>query len=117
MSEPAIHPMAPHFLPHYLSAADGSDYLFTAMTIFVILLLIGAGGLYFTLHALPEKMGHSANSTQLQLISILAILALFTHNNLFWVIALLLAALRLPDYLTPLTSIADSLAKIKDRER
>jgi hypothetical protein len=109
--------MAPHVLPPFLPGADGSDPLFTVITIFVIALLIGAGGLYFTLHALPEKMGHSANSTQLQLISILAILALFTHNNLFWVIALVIAAVRLPDYLTPLTSIAESLAKTKNRER
>jgi hypothetical protein len=42
----------------------------------------------------------------------LALLALFTHNNVFWVAALLLAVVRWPDFSTPLNSIADSLEKL-----
>jgi hypothetical protein len=42
-------------------------------------------------------------------VEILALLALFTHNNLFWVAAILIAAFRVPDFLTPLNSIAESL--------
>ena len=108
----AHHPLKPEHLPSYLAAADGSDHLLTVMVWFVVglVLLIGVG--YFTLHALPERMAHAGSAAQLQLVSILAILALFTHNGVFWVLALLLAAFRPPDIVTPLTSIAQSLAAI-----
>lgn len=106
------HPAAPHHLPGYIPGPDGSDPLFTIIVVSMLILFLAAGVIYFKLHSLPEHMGEKANSTQLQLISILAILALFTHNNAFWVLALLIAAVRLPDYLTPLETIAKSLAKI-----
>jgi hypothetical protein len=48
---------------------------------------------------------------------VLALLALFTHNNIFWVAALLLALVRLPDIATPLVAMADSLAKLAGRGR
>ena len=107
-----IHPAAPHHLPVYIPRPDGSDPLFTVVVVSIVILCLLAGVLYFKLHSLPEHMGEKANSTQLQLISVLAILALFTHNNAFWVLALLVAAVRLPDYLTPLQGIATSLGKI-----
>ena len=107
-----IHPAAPHHLPGYIPGPDGSDPLFTIIVVSMLILFLAAGVIYFKLHSLPEHMGEKANSTQLQLISILAILAIFTHNNAFWVLALLLAAIRIPDYLTPLQTIARSLAKI-----
>lgn len=111
-----IHPMAPEHLPGYMAAADGSDTLFTVMVFFVVGLILLLGVAYFTLHALPERMAHKGNGTQLQLISILAMLALFTHNNLFWVAALVLAAFRPPDIAGPLGSMAQSLARLAGRD-
>jgi hypothetical protein len=70
------------------------------------------GTFYLKLHSLPERMAHRGSSTQLQLIAVLAVLALFTHNNVFWVAALLLAVVRLPDWSTPINSIAGSLSRI-----
>jgi hypothetical protein len=67
------------------------------------------GALYFTLHALPEKIAHRTNSNQILLISVMLLVALFTHNNYFFIGALLLATVRLPDWSTPLNSIAKSL--------
>lgn len=115
MSAPSAHPMATGHVPAFLPGPDGSDPLFTFMAIFTILLILGIGALYLTLHALPEKMAHSDNHAQFQVIGILALLALFTHNNIFWVAALLLAAFRMPDFLTPLRSIAESLDVLKQR--
>ncbi|MDW3181075.1 MULTISPECIES: hypothetical protein [unclassified Roseobacter] len=111
------HPLAPHHLPPYFAGADGSDSLFTVMVIFVLVLILLLGIAYFTLHALPERMAHKGNSAQLQLISILAMLALFTHNNLFWIIALVLAAFRPPDLVSPLNSMAQSLQNLVNREK
>ncbi len=106
------HPLAPHHLPGYLPGPDGSDPLFTAMLVFLVVLLLFIGNLYFKLHAIPERLAHKHNNTQLQFITVLAILALFTHNNIFWVAALLLAVVRLPDFTTPINSIAKSLEQL-----
>ncbi|WP_158967377.1 hypothetical protein [Chachezhania sediminis] len=84
-----------------------------------VLLVVGifvAGALYLKLHSLPEHMAHGVNRTQYQLVAILALIALFTHENLFWVAALLLAAVQLPNLMYPLESIAASLAKATGRD-
>ena len=44
--------------------------------------------------------------------AVLGLLALFTHNHLFWVIGLILAMIDLPDFGTPLRRIAGSVEKI-----
>ena len=67
---------------------------------------------YLKLHAIPEQLAHKHSNTQSQLIMVLALLALFTHNNIFWVAALILALLKLPDFLTPINSISESLKKL-----
>lgn len=107
------HPLAPHELPGFLAAADGSDKLMVLVVILLLLLLLVVGNYYLKLHALPERMAHKTSHTQLQIITALALLALFTHNNLFWVAALLLAVVKFPDFLTPLNSIAHSLAEMR----
>ena len=113
----SVHSQAPHHLPVFLPGPDGGDGLFTFVVLFVVITVLLVGVLYFKVHALPEQMAHKTNSTQLQLIGILALLALFTHNNLFWVIALLLAAIKLPDFTTPLNSISHSLEKLSGRRK
>lgn len=112
-----LHPAAPHHLPVYIPGPDGSDPLFTGVVVGIIVLFMTIGVLYFKLHSLPEHLGLKHNSTQLLLISVLAILALFTHNNTFWVLALLIAVVRFPDFMTPLQSIADSLEKMSAAEK
>lgn len=113
----ARHPLAPDHIPSYVASADGSDFLFTFMVFFVVGLILLLGIFYFTLHALPERMAHKSNATQLQLISILGIMALFTHNNIFWVAALVLAAFRPPDLVSPLRSMANSLQSLASKEQ
>ena len=107
-----IHPLAPHSLPPFIGAADGSDPLFSAIIFIVVLMVLGIGVFYLKLHALPEQLAHKHSNTQSQLIMVLALLALFTHNNVFWVAALILALLKLPDFVTPLNSISESLKKL-----
>ena len=107
-----LHPLAPHELPAYLAAADGSDKLMTMVIVLLFVLLLAVGNFYLKLHALPERMAHRKSHTQLQIITVLALLALFTHNNIFWVAALLLAVVKFPDYITPLNSIAKSLSAL-----
>ncbi|MEK9927990.1 MAG: hypothetical protein VW983_03805 [Halieaceae bacterium] len=107
-----IHPLAPHELPGFIGAADGSDPLFTAVVFIVIAMVLGIGVFYLKLHAIPEQLAHKHGNTQSQLIMVLALLALFTHNNIFWVAALILALIKFPDLVTPLNDISSSLSKM-----
>ena len=78
----------------------------------MVVLILAIGVFYLKIHAIPEQLAHKHGNTQSQLIMVLALLALFTHNNVFWVLALILALLKLPDFLTPINNIARSLEKI-----
>ncbi len=111
MAEQA-HQLAPHHLPSFLPAADGSDPL---MTIMIGVLIVGAvlvGVFYLHLHSIPERLAHSRGRVQFELVAVLGLLALFTHNNFFWVMALLLAFVKLPDFWSPLESMAHSLSRM-----
>ena len=111
-----LHPLAPHTLPPFVGGADGSDPLFSAITFIVFIMVLVIGVFYLKLHAIPEQLAHKHSNTQSQLIMVLALLALFTHNNVFWVAALILALLKFPDFLTPINSISDSLKKLTAQE-
>lgn len=111
---------APHgdpHLPFFITPPGQTDILLVSMVVFtlVLILLIVVG--YLWLHALPERMAHHRSHTQLQLVGILTLLALFTHNALFWIAALLLVALQLPDFLTPINRMADALERGAEAER
>ena len=103
------HSMATEHLPMFIAGPGETDVFFIVVVVIAILVTMLFGALYFTLHALPEKMAHKVNSTQILLIGVLSLVALFMHNNYFFIAALLLAAVRLPDWTTPLNSIAISL--------
>ncbi len=111
MSEP-LHPAAIPHLPPFVTAPGETDALFVTMAIFVLLAVIGIGIFYFKLHALPEQMAHRGQKVQFQIVAVLALIALFTHNHAFWIAGLLLALIPLPDFTTPLSSIAGSLERI-----
>ena len=111
-----LHPLAPHTLPPFVGGADGGDPLFSAITFIVVVMVLVIGVFYLKLHAIPEQLAHKHSNTQSQLIMVLALLALFTHNNVFWVAALILALLKFPDFLTPINSISDSLKKLTAQE-
>ena len=108
----AQHPAASHHLPWFLTAPGDSDILFTITTIIVLLVVFGLGTVFFRLHSLPERLGHK--KLQFEIVAVLCLLSLFTHIHLFWVFALLLALVDLPDFQTPLRSMADSLGRLAD---
>ncbi|WP_370455014.1 hypothetical protein [uncultured Ruegeria sp.] len=107
-----IHPMATGHIPSYVTQADGSDYLFTFMVVFTVGMIVLIGVAYFTLHSIPEKMAHETNHPQFQLVGILALLALFTHNGIFWIAAVLVAGFQFPDFGAPLRQIADAIRSL-----
>ncbi|NKI61835.1 hypothetical protein HCG46_26405 [Labrenzia sp. PO1] len=107
-----MHELAPHHLPPFIPAADGGDWLFTVMLVVLIFGGILVGVFYLHLHSIPERLAHKHGRMQFELVAVLGLLALFTHNNIFWVAALLLAFIQLPDFWTPLESMAHSLSRL-----
>src|ERR1700716_1575717 len=74
--------------------------------------VLGVGNLYLHLHTLPERMAHKSQKFQFEVVAVLGLLSLFTHNHLFWVIGLFLAMIDLPDFGTPVRRIAGSVEKL-----
>ena len=111
-----MHPVAPAHLPSFITAPGSADWLMQGTAVFLILTVLSVGLVYLRLHALPEHMAHRANKVQLQVVAVLTLLALFTHNHLFWVAALLLALVELPDFGRPVGSMARSLEKLAGRD-
>lgn len=104
--------MAPHHLPIYLAPGSGIDPLMVVMGIFLIATVLWMGTLYWRLHSLPERMAHKSQKLQFEFVAVLGLISLFTHMHIFWVAGLLLALIDIPDFGTPLRSIADSVEKI-----
>lgn len=110
MSE--LHPATPHHLPGFITAPGDTDILMIAVGIILIAAVVAVGNVYLRLHSLPERMAHKSQKLQFEIVAILGLLSLFTHNHLFWVAGLLLAMIDLPDFSTPLRRIAGSVEKM-----
>jgi hypothetical protein len=61
---------------------------------------------------MPERMAHRANKVQFEIVAVLGLLSLLTHNHAFWVAGLLLALVQIPDITSPLGIMARSLERI-----
>jgi hypothetical protein len=109
-----LNPVAPHDLPSFITAPGDTDVLMVVVGVVLLFSVLGVGNLYLRLHSLPERMAHKSQKLQFEIVAVLGLLALFTHIHLFWVIGLLLAMVDLPDFSTPLRSIAGSVEKIAD---
>lgn len=107
-----LHPLAPHHLPPFITAPGETDVLMVLMGILLIVAVLAVGIVYLRLHTLPERMAHKSQKLQFEIVAVLGLLALFTHIHLFWIAGLLLALIDLPDFGTPLRSIAGSVETI-----
>lgn len=107
-----LHPLAPHHLPAFIAAPGETDVLMVVVGILLIVAVLAVGNVYLRLHSLPERMAHKSQKLQFEIVAVLGLLALFTHIHLFWIAALLLAMIDLPDFGTPLRSIAGSVKKM-----
>lgn len=111
MSE-LLHPIAPHDLPGFITAPGDTDVLMVVVGLILLGAILFVGNIYLQIHSLPERMAHKSQKLQFEIVAVLCLLALFTHIHLFWVIALFLAMIDVPDFSTPLRSIASSVQKM-----
>jgi hypothetical protein len=112
-----LHPATPHHLPGFITAPGDTDILMVVVGIFLIGAVLMVGIFYLHLHTMPERMAHKSQKLQFEIVAVLGLLALFTHNHLFWVIGLFLAMIDLPDFSTPLRRIAGSVEKMAGVKR
>src|SRR4029078_12052701 len=94
-----------------------TDVLFYVMLALLVVVIVMFGVLYLRLHALPEHMAHGKTKVQMEVVAVLCLFALFTHNHAFWIVALFLALIPIPDFSTPLAGMADSRRKKSGRKR
>jgi hypothetical protein len=113
----APHPAAPHDLPAFIAAPGATDWMTVNVAVFLVVAILGFGVLFLRLHSLPERMAHRSQKLQFEIVAALCLLALFSHNHAFWVAALLLAMIDLPDLSTPVARIADALDRIAGQSR
>jgi len=111
-----LHPVATHHLPFFVTAPGNTDILLNITLWLVVACIILTGVIFLTIHSLPERMAHNSKKILLDLIALLCLLALLTHEHLFWFIAIILAFIDIPDFLTPVNSIAKSMKSLAAQE-
>lgn len=114
--EQTYHSALTDHVPGFIAGPGQTDYLFVAVVVLLIVIVLVIGNLYFQLHAVPERIAHRTNKVQMELVAVLALISLFTHNHLYWILGLLIAFIRIPDFATPLYSIARSMVRLSHRE-
>lgn len=107
-----MHDDAVPHLPPFIPGPGEVDALFWVALVILVLAAAGLGSLYLVLHSLPERIAHAGQKAQFQLVAVLGLIALFTHERLFWIAALLLALVRLPDIGGTMARVNQSLARI-----
>ena len=107
-----LHPAAIHHLPAFITAPGQTDVLMVVTAVVLLAAVVGFGILFLRLHSLPERMAHRSHKIQFEIVAVLCLIALFTHMHIFWVAALLLALIDIPDFGGSLGRIAGSVEKM-----
>ncbi len=110
------NPIATDHMPFFITAPGETDVLFNITLWFVVACIILTGVIFFTIHSLPERMAHKSQKLLFDLIALLCLLALLTHEHFFWFAAIVLAFIPIPDFLTPVNRIASSVAAMAGQE-
>jgi hypothetical protein len=110
------NPIATSHLPFFITAPGDTDVLYNIMVVVVVASIIATGIIFLTIHSLPERMAHKSKKIQFDIVAVLGLLGLLSHEHVFWVAALLLAFIDIPDFLTPFKRIATSVETIAGQE-
>jgi hypothetical protein len=108
----SVHPAASHHLPFFITAPGETDSLMVGMAVFLAAAVVMFGVVYFRIHSLPERIAHRGHKLQFEIVAVLGLISLFTHNHIFWIIGLLLAFVDLPDFSGYFGRIAGSVEKM-----
>lgn len=113
-NQAARHPFAASHMPPFITPPGETDILLVVMALVLIGAVLAVGVFFFWLHSLPERLVHNSTKVHFDIVAALGLLSLFTHIHLFWVVALLLALVKIPmpNFSGLLGRIAGSLEKI-----
>ena len=106
------HPAAPQHLPFYLPGSDGSDPVMVGTGILLVVAVLAFGLLFLRIHMLPDHIAHRGQKMQLEVAGVLGLISMVTGIHAFWVAALLLALLDIPDFAGPMRRIAGSAERV-----
>jgi hypothetical protein len=112
-----MNPAATDHVPGFVTPPGSRDVLLNLMAVVLVGAVLAVGVMFFWLHSLPERLVHNSTKMHLDLVAVLALLSLFTHIHAFWVAALLLAFVKVPDFSffgRRLQSMTNSLERIAD---
>jgi hypothetical protein len=98
---PERHPAATIHAPPFFTPPGSTDVLLWVMGVVLVGAVLAVGVLFFWLHSLPERLVHKSTKMHIDIVAVLALLSLFTHVHLFWVAALLLAFVEMPQWSMP----------------
>lgn len=107
-----VNPAANHHLPIFITAPGQTDVLMVVTAVFLLAAVVAFGLLFLRLHSLPERMAHRGHKLQFEIVAVLCLIALFTHIHAFWIAALLLALIDLPDIAGWMARIAEGVERI-----
>ncbi len=113
---PSPNPIATTHVPFFITPPGQTDVLFNVTLVLLVACIILTGVVFLTIHSLPERMAHKSQKILLDLIALLCLLALLTHEHLFWFAAIVLAFIDIPDFLTPVNRIASSVESMAGQE-
>ena len=107
-----INPAATHSMPIFITPPGETDVLTVVTAVFLLVAVVAFGLLFLRLHSLPERMAHRGHKLQFEIVAVLCLIALFTHIHAFWIAALLLALIELPDISGWMERIAGGVERI-----
>jgi hypothetical protein len=107
-----INPVATHHLPIFITPPGQTDVLMVITALFLLAAVVAFGVLFFRLHSLPERMAHRGRKLQFEIVAVMCLIALFTHIHAFWIAALLLALVDIPDVGAWMNRIAGGVERI-----
>jgi hypothetical protein len=96
----------------FITPPGATDVLMVVLAVVLACVVVLFGVFFFRLHSLPERIAHKTHKVQLEIVSVLCLISLFTHMHIFWIAGLLLAFIDLPDFGSPLGRIAGSVEKM-----
>ena len=114
-----VNPAATHHIPIFITPPGETDVLTVITAIFLLVVVVAFGVLFLRLHSLPERMAHRGHKLQFEIVAVLCLIALFTHIHAFWIAALLLALIEIPDFgslMGRMTRAVERIAGIKPAE-
>ena len=106
------HSLATEHLPWFITKPGETDVLLVVTAVALLVMAIAFGVLFLRLHHLPEHIASKSQKVQYEVVAVLGLLAMFTHQNIFWVIALLLAFIDIPDFGPMFERIAHAVERI-----